>query len=259
MRLLQEPTLELCDIDGAERLSVHRAVLERKSMLREVFLEMHRTFLELDRRFFTGGEVRVEIGAGVYPVRETDGRVFATDVIFAPHLSCVADACALPFASGRVRAVYAQNCFHHFPRPRRFFEELRRVLAVGGGAILIEPYHGAAASWLYPRLFASESFDKLAPAWELTTSGPMNGANQALSYLVFHRDRAAFEAEFPELRIVHSVPLTNHVRYLLSGGLNFRQLVPEVGVQVLRLVERLLGPLRGFLALHHATVLLRIR
>jgi SAM-dependent methyltransferase len=259
MQVLREPALAQLDLDGADRLQAHRAILDGKPMLRAVFEEMHALFLELDRRHLSGAGLSVELGAGVFPIRESRRDVLATDVVSSPHLDCVVDACAMPFADGAVRAIFGQNAFHHFPRPRRFFAELTRVLAPGGGAILLEPYHGWLASWLYPRLFASEGFDKCYPDWDVPATGPMNGANQALSYITFERDRERFEAEFPALRLVHSEPVTNYVRYLLSGGLNFRQLVPGWTVPVLRAVERLLRPASSALALHHVIVLVRER
>jgi hypothetical protein len=54
----------------------------------------------------------------------------------------------------------------------------------------------------------------------------MEGANQALSYIVFERDRERFERLFPDLEIVEQSWIANYPRYLLSGGLNFRQLLP---------------------------------
>jgi SAM-dependent methyltransferase len=154
-----------------------------------------------------------------------------------------------------VRVIYAQNAFHHFPEPERFFEELERVLSPGGGAVLLDPYYGPAATFLFKRLFRSEGFDKTFPAWETPATGPMSGANQALSYLIFVRDRGRFEARFPSLRIVLDEPVGNYLRYLASGGLNFRQLLPDGATPALRFVERILSPLRPVLALHHVIVL----
>jgi hypothetical protein len=95
------------------------------------------------------------------------------------------------------------------------------------------------------------------PGWNVPMGGPMNGANQALSYIVFSRDRALFTQRYPQLEIVQEAPLTNYVRYLVSGGLNFRQLAPDFVIPMLKLVEDLLYPLRRQLALHHVIVVRR--
>ena len=61
--------------------------------------------------------------------------------------------------------IYGMNCFHHFPDPDRFFTELERVLVPGGGCVLVDPYHGPFARWLYPRLFATEGYDTDQVDW----------------------------------------------------------------------------------------------
>ena len=50
---------------------------------------------------------------------------------------------------------------------------------------------------------------------------------------------------------VYQAPLSNYLRYLMSGGLNFRQLAPNALIPVLKGVERLLYPIQSHLALHH--------
>jgi SAM-dependent methyltransferase len=257
-RLLALPETTDLDVDGVNRLEVHAAVLRRKPMLADVFRECHELMLELDRRTFgeTPG-LRVELGAGVAPVARTFPEVLATDVLPGPGLDRVLDAQCLDLPDGSVRALYGQNCFHHFPDPVRFLGEAERVVAPGGGVVLIEPYYGPLASVLFKRLFTSEDFDKTMPGWRSDATGPMHGANQALSYIVFRRDRERFERELPSLELVEMFPLGNYLRYLLSGGLNFRQLVPSFTEPVLRALELALAPARRLLALHHVVVLRR--
>jgi len=257
-RLLAQPEVGAVDIDGEERLLAHTRVLARKPMLLDVFRELHRIMNDADIRWF--GDVpgqRVEIGAGVAAMRNSYPDVLATDIVAGTGVDQVLDAQAMDFEDGGVRAIFGQNSFHHLPEPRRFFNELQRVIRPGGGAVLIEPFHGPLASLLYPRLFRSEGFDKSATAWETPMDGPMSGANQALSYVVFQRDRAAFEAEFPKLTVAEVRPLTSAIRYLMSGGLNFRQLAPDWSMGGLRGLERALAPLAPLWALHHLIVLRR--
>jgi SAM-dependent methyltransferase len=255
---LREPSLEGFDVDSEARLLQHRAILEGKPMIRDVFRDFHRLLSALAQRHLDGAGIAIELGAGVMPMRESHPDVLATDVVPAPHLDAVIDAQRMSLRDGSVRVVYAQNAFHHFPAPARFFAELERVLSPGGGAILLEPYYGPVASFVYRRLFRTEGFDKASPAWETPVAGPMNGANQALSYIVFVRDRAQFASRFPTLQIVHQQPVDSYLRYLVSGGLNFRQLLPDAFIPVLRLFERGLTPLHRMLALHHVVVLRKI-
>jgi hypothetical protein len=83
----------------------------------------------------------------------------------------------------------------------------------------------------------------------------MHGANQALSYLVFVRDRKVFEQKYPGLEIVHQELCSSHWKYLLSGGLNFRQLLPDWMAPVIGFFGVLLAPFNRLFSLHHIVVL----
>lgn len=258
INLLRDPLLDGMDVDGENRLELHRKMLEKKRMLREVFTEFHHIFRKLDRQFFSGKGIEVELGSGVAPMRDSYPEVLATDIVEAHHLDKVLNAEAMDFASNSVRAIYGQNCFHHFPHPDEFFRELDRVLIPGGGAILLEPYYGPFAAFLYKRLFRTEGFDKTAASWETPVAGPMIGANQALSYVVFVRDRTEFERKHPSLKIVHVQKVGNYLKYLISGGLNFRQLLPDWMTGVVSIAEILLWPLNRWLALHYVIVIRKV-
>jgi SAM-dependent methyltransferase len=255
--LLADPSLKSLDVDGSERMDLHEKVLARKRMLREVFVEFHHDFHRLARRYFKGEGLEVELGAGIAPMRNSYPEVLATDIVLAEQLDMALNAEAMSLESRSVKAFYGQNCFHHFPHPDRFFNELERTLIPGGGAILIEPFYGPFAAFLYKRLFKTEGFDMQFPSWETPATGPMNGANQALSYIVFVRDRKTFEHKHPTLEIVHQEVCLNYPRYLISGGLNFRQLLPDAFIPVIKVIEKIVSPLRRLLALHHIVVIRR--
>lgn len=242
-------------MDASARFETHGHILARKRMLREVFTEFHLLFHSLDIRYFSAEGLRLELGAGVAPIRSSYPDVLTSDIVPAPGLDLTIDAENMDLEADSVRVIFGQNCFHHFPHPERFFAELERVLPVGGGAVLLEPYHGPVASFVFKRLFHTEGFDKDFPSWETPTSGPMNGANQALSYIVFERDLVKFESKFPRLKIVHQKTCDNYLKYLLSGGLNFRQLLPDWATPLLSVLQWLLSPFSKWLALHHVIVL----
>jgi SAM-dependent methyltransferase len=255
--LLADPSLKTLDVDGSERLDLHEKVLARKRMLKEVFVEFHHSFHRLAQRYFKVEGLEVELGAGIAPMRNSYPEVLATDIVLADQLDMALNAEAMSLKDRSVKAFYGQNCFHHFPHPDLFFKELERTLVPGGGAILIEPFHGPFAAFLYKRLFKTEGFDMHFESWETPATGPMNGANQALSYIVFVRDRKEFERKHPQLEIVHQEICGNYPRYLISGGLNFRQLLPDALIPLIKLGEKLLYPLRRLLALHHIVVIRR--
>lgn len=253
--LLREPAIDGLDVDGEDRFAIHGRVLARKPLLREVFTSFHHAFRRLDEKFFTAQGLRVELGAGIAPIRDSYPDVLATDVVCGAHLDGVLNAEKMDLPDNSVRVFYGQNCFHHFPCPDNFFAEVDRVVAPGGGVILLEPYYGPFATFLFKRLFKTEGFDKAFPSWETPSAGPMNGANQALSYIVFVRDRAVLEQKYPGLKIVTQELCGNYVKYLLSGGLNFRQFFPDGLTPLVGMLQFLLSPLDRWMALHHIVLI----
>ena len=86
----------------------------------------------------------------------------------------------------------------------------------------------------------------------------MNGANQALSYIVFIRDQKEYERKYPSLKIVHQELAGNYLKYLLSGGLNFRQLLPDSFTGFVGFLEKLISSLNRWIALHHVIVIRKV-
>jgi hypothetical protein len=258
-QLLREPRLRNVDMDSADRIAVHRAILESKPLMRDVCRETYALCASLDRKLLSGQGARIELGAGVSMMRDFFPDVVITDVVPATHLDLVLDAQDMHDVKDHsVRAFFGIHCFHHLPDPDRFLSELGRTLVPGGGCILVEPYFGALARCIYPRLFATEGFDMRQPTWTQSAAGSMSNANQALSYVVFFRDRERFELKHPQLRVIFHDQLTNYCRYMLSGGLNFRSIVPGSFAPAVRFIEAAISPIRRLLALHHVVVIQRL-
>jgi SAM-dependent methyltransferase len=257
LNLLLEPKLRGVDLQGFERIALHAEILAEKPLIREVFKEFYDTAVSLDRAYF--GDVagfRIELGAGTSLFKKYYSDVISTDVQPAPYLDAVIDAEKMNLGDASVRTLFGINCFHHFANPCRFFEEVLRVVKAGGGCVLIDPYFGLLSRLLYERLFSSEAYDCSARDWGYCADHAKEPRpNQALSYLVFFRDRAKFDVLFPQLEIVHARVLPNYLRYLLSGGLNFRQIIPTFAGPLLRAFEGALSPLARVFALHHVIVI----
>ena len=253
---LTEPMVRGLDPDGHEISIAHRTVLERKAVLRRLFKRFYRECRVLDLRYFGDRPgVRIEIGSGSGFMKDVLPNVFTSDIKPLPFVDMVVRAEELPFADNSLRAIYAINVFHHQPEPRAFFRELIRVLRPGGGAVLIEPYHGPVARFFFARIHAMESFDMNVQDWSAgARSELITNANQALSYIVFTRDRDMLGREFPELEVLLDRPHTQ-LLYILSGGVNFRQLVPDSLAFAAVLGDRLLKPLNRLVALQHTVVL----
>lgn len=254
-RGLADPRLEGVSADDPLIIERHREILLEKRAMQQVFQEFYDLCMTLDARHFQGEGARVELGAGSSFFKQAYPEITSTDIKPAAHLDQVVNAQAMPFEDGSVRAFFGLNCFHHFPDPREFFGELLRTLVPGGGCVLIEPYHGLVGRHFYQHVFDIEHFNRRQERWDATDAANFVGANQAASYLVFFRDRTNFEREFPGLELVYTRPIDNYLRYLLSGGLNFRQLVPNFSLPLVRFGEKVLIPLRRVFALHHVVVL----
>jgi SAM-dependent methyltransferase len=262
LELLLEPNLHGVDLQGFDRIALHADTLARKRLIREVFKEFYDTSMSLDLNYF--GEVaghRIELGAGTSFFKKCYSSVISTDVQLSPHLDRVIDAQEMDLEDQSVRTLFCINCFHHFAAPQKFFGEVLRVVKPDGGCIIIDPYFGALARVLYKRLFRSESYDPDAPNWSYCVDRVTHEKlpNQALSYVVFVRDRTKFTTMFPDLEIVYTAILPNYLRYLLSGGLNFRQVIPSFLAPLLGKVELASPRLTRGLGLHHVVVIRRRR
>jgi SAM-dependent methyltransferase len=254
IKSLADPRLKGIDVDSDELVKVHRKIMLEKPLMNKVFKEFYDECRNFDDKYFKGEGARIELGAGVSFFKEVYPDIVSTDIKKAENLDRVLDAQKMDLKDNSVRAFYGLNCFHHFPEPRKFFDELDRTLVNGGGCVLIEPYFGPIAAKMYTNLFDTEIFDKSQKEWE-SDSGYMQGANQALSYIVFIRDRGIFEKEFPNLEIVETKVMNNYLKYLVSGGLNFRALLPNFMSPVISLFELLLRPFNKILGLHYAVVI----
>lgn len=254
---LIDPTVASYDVDSPEFSLAHRQLVLRKFILRKLFESLYQECHTRDLQYFhdcQGGE-RLEIGSGAGIISEVYPDVITSDMKVLPFIDLVLDAEELPFSDNSLRAIYAINVFHHFPNPRDFFREILRVLRPGGGVVLIEPFYGPIASLVFKNLHKSEGFEPDVPSWEASIStGPFSNANQALSYVVFKRDRAEFDREFPQLEMVFDRPHT-HVWYVVSGGVNFRQLLPDMLTPLARFSEHVLSPFNRWIALQHTIVL----
>ena len=99
------------------------------------------------------------------------------------------------------------------------------------------------------RRFHPEPYDDRVTEWAFDQSNAMLDANQALSWIVFERDRERLAERCPGLVLEHAGWLP-WLSYLLSGGVTRRNLVPGPLVPWVRRADRWLSPLDRFMALH---------
>ena len=125
-----------------------------------------------------------------------------------------------------------------------------------GVLVMVEPWTTAWSRVVY-RFFHHEPFQPRAAERESPSISPMHGANQALPWIIFHRDLAQFEQQYPEWRVEEIKPIMPF-RYLFSGGVSMRNLVPDWTFFLWTWLEGLLGPLLESTAMFAVIILRRV-
>jgi SAM-dependent methyltransferase len=220
-RWLAHPLTAGRDLDDPATTELRREIVASKPFLRAIYNEWY-AMLAANLPPVDGAVLELGSGAG-YVERFIPGAI-TSEIQFCSGLKLVADGQQLPFGDSSLRAIVFTDVLHHMPDVRRFFEETRRCLKPGGRILMIEPWVSGWSSFVY-RKFHHEPFRPDSAEWPFPSSGPLSGANGALPWIVFERDRAKFEAEFPELAVEKVQPFMPF-RYLLSGGVGMRSLVP---------------------------------
>jgi SAM-dependent methyltransferase len=249
---LAHPLTRGLDLDSPQTTVLRRRIVREKRFLRRLYEEWYR---RIAASIPEGDGAVVELGAGAGFFGELLPGLVATDIQAVEGIDAAADATELPFASGCLRAVVMTNLLHHVRDPRRCLAEAARCVRPGGVLSAIEPWVSTWSGFVYSRLH-HEPFDPTAMDWNLPSGGPLSGANGALPWILFARDRERFEAELPQWRLERLHPLMPF-RYLVSGGVSMRQLAPGWSFGAWTLLERALEPAMGTLAMFAHVVLRR--
>jgi len=209
-------------LDDPGRLPRLKARIARKAALRRLYEEAYGKYAACLARCPPRGVV-LELGTGAgFAARRIPGLI-TSDVLRYDGLDLVADGTFLPFADGSLRLVCMLNVFHHIPDAAAFLSEVQRCLVPGGRLFLVDQHPGLISSPVL-RYLHHEPFRPDAD-WRFAGTGPLSGANGALAWIVFVRDRDRFRAAFPGLELVLYAPHTP-LRYWLAGGLKGWSLLP---------------------------------
>ncbi len=243
--LLEYPGASETSIDSAEATIQRWQLIRDKTFLRRIYEEW---YLHVASAIPTTAKPVLELGSGAGFMSEYVEGLITSDILELPEVSRVVDACAgLPFETASLRGIAMVNTLHHLPDAEAFFDEASRCLESGGTISMIEPWNTSWSRFVYSRLH-HEPFEPDVVSWGFESSGPLSSANGALPWIVFARDRTRFEQRFPDLEIRRVEPIMP-VRYLLSGGVSMRSLVPTWSFAPLRAVERASRSLTGSTAM----------
>lgn len=235
MGILNLKDVEQYNLDDPRRTVAHGEIIRNKKFLHQLYVEWYNHFKKRIEQLPQGK--LVELGSGAGFVKEIIPQMLTSDVMELPDLDYVFPGEDMPFEDGSVAGIFMIDVLHHIPQPALFLKEAERVLAKGGKILMNEPANSAWGRFIYQN-FHHEPFNPKG-TWEIPATGPLSGANGALPWIIFERDRLQFEEQFPSLKI-ESIRYHTPLRYLLSGGVSKRQLAPNFSYGMVKGLESLL-------------------
>lgn len=244
---LLHPLMRGQDVEAPGNLPLKRRMIREKPFLRRIYEDWYRIICE---SISDGPGSVLELGSGPGFLQDYIPRMITSEVFPCSTVMLVADGHRLPFASGSLRAIVMTDVLHHMSRPRDFLAEAARCVRAGGVIAAVEPWVSSWSRIIYRR-FHYEPFEPEAEQWEFRRGS----ANNALPWILFDRDRERFEREFPQWEVEKITPI-HPFRYLLSGGIRLRSLMPAFSYPVWCAIEKSLQPWMSSLAMF-ASILIR--
>lgn len=242
--LLANPMTKGLALDDPRTTELRVQIIRSKPFLRRIYADWYQMILSK----IPGGDGRIlEIGSGAGFFAEFAQGVIKSEVFHCRNADVIADARKLPFRDGSLKAIAMTDVFHHIPQPEVFLREGLRCLMPGGRIVMIEPWVCAWSRLVYGH-FHHEPFLPHSESWEIAETGPLSGANGALPWIIFVRDRKMFEEKFPELVIEETSPMMPW-RYLVSGGVSMRSIMPGAMYNFWKGIEKTVSPFNHHLGM----------
>ncbi len=232
-------------LDDPQASLRHRDIILGKPFLKQIYQEWYQDFIQTSQSVKNEGDNRVgetnlEIGSGGGFLKSVFPEVLTSDILELPGVDLVCNAENLPFDDNSLSCIMMLNTFHHIPRPYLFLNEAQRTLKRGGKIIMIEPANTLLSRFIYQN-FHHEPFDTKGEM-EILPGNPLSNSNQAFPYIYFEREKNLFKENYPLLKI-NVIKYHTPLRYILSGGLSHKAMVPAGWYKFIKGVETLLSPL----------------
>jgi len=235
----------MTNLDNPDNIYIIRRIIKRKLFLQGIYRSFYQDLLKKCRTVPDDGSL-IELGSGASFIKRFCPKVITSDVLPYEGIDKVFSALDIPFENSSVSAFLMIDVLHHVKDSRKFFEEMQRCLKIGGKIVMIEPANTVWSRFIYTR-FHHEPFEP-SGEWGFEEGGPLSGSNMAIPWIIFFRDSVQFETDFPDLNIC-SIRIHTPLRYLVSGGLSLKQLLPSFCYPVVFGIEWLLSPLNRYLGL----------
>ncbi len=234
---------EASSLDDRSLTLLHKEILLQKGFMRKVYEKFYRELI----LNIPGHETKklIELGSGAGFIKQIFPTVQTSDVLDLPGLDKVFDATKMPLDDKTIDGILLINVLHHIKNVEKFFTESCRVLKESGRIVLIEPANTPWARFVYTR-FHHEVFDPQAD-WQVEGERPLLDGNDALAWIIFHRDKEIFAKKYPDLKII-KLNCHTPISYLLSGGFTLKQLLPSCSYGIISGIEsmfRFTGNLTG--------------
>lgn len=230
------------DLDSSERTIFHRQIILNKPFLKRLYSEWYKVFCDAIHGLPKGKLVELGSGGGFF--KDMEPSVICSDVLPLPTNDMTFSALNMPFENNEVSGIFMIDTFHHIPDAEKFIKEADRILKKEGEIIMIEPANSFLGRIIYQNLH-HEPFNRKGD-WKIPDAGPLSGANVALPWIVFERDVKLFMDKFPNFTITE-IKYHTPLRYLISGGVSFKQIVPNMSFPFFTWLDRMLSSIsKGF-------------
>lgn len=236
---------QIKNLDEPDNIDKIRKIIRRKPFLINTYKSFYKEILQKVKNAPLNGEL-IELGSGASFLKKIAPYIVTSDILPYAGVDRVFSALDMPLENSSVSAFLMIDVLHHVKDSRQFFTEMQRCLKVGGKIVMIEPANTMWSRLIYTN-FHHEPFETNR-GWGFELGGPLTGANMAIPWIIFFRDIEIFIKEFPKLKVC-STNIHTPLKYLLSGGLSLRQLLPSWSYPVIQLLEWLLFPFNRYIGM----------
>jgi len=245
--LLKEKRLAGIDNGSPEWFKIQKEIILSRPLLRHHYDLWYSKMLSDEKSVPLNQNGKIlEIGSGGGYLKDIRPDVITSDVV--PGIAdLLLDARSLPFPDNSLRAIIIINAFHHIPDVEQFLKEARRCLISRGVLSIIDPAATMLAR-IFFTYFHPEPYRPDAKLWAFDSDHHMQSSNQALTWIVFRRDKEKFKTLFPNLNI-ECCEYLPWLSYMATGGVTRRNLVPRFAVPLMRALDVISQPINGLFAL----------
>ena len=250
---LSHPLSSGLDIDSIEKNILRSSIVHKKYFLKNIYHNWYQLIIKSLPDDVNGQLLELGSCGGFFEEFVPD--LIKSDILQIKDLDMVLDGGNLPFSKDSLKGIVMVNVFHHLPDIESFLADADSCVKPGGTIVMVEPWVTTWSRIMYG-LFHFEECRLNSKHWKSPEGGPMSGANLALPWIVFERDRRKFERKFPNWQILR-IELHEPFCYLLSGGVSYKSLILPGLYNMCRRLEIVVKPWMHRWALFAAITLVK--